>query len=150
MIKVRLMTAQDVPAVANLRRQWTEENAGAPIDDPGYELRFAQWVARSERPTWVAVRGDVIVGMVNLAVFERMPRPGHGLSRWGYLGNAYVLPDFRDAGVGRLLVDALLDHAREEGLVRVVLSPSERSVRFYERAGFGPADMLMAQSLTGP
>lgn len=153
MITIRLMIAEDVPAVANLRRRWTEENAGAPIDDPGFEERFAQWAAGSGRTCWVAVSGAErlrpVVGMVNLAVFERMPRPGHGPSRWGYLANAYVLPDFRDAGVGKLLVDALLDHAREEGLVRVILSPSERSVRFYERAGFGPADMLMARSLTG-
>jgi GNAT superfamily N-acetyltransferase len=169
MITIRRMAAQDVPAVAKLRRQWTEENAGASIDDPGYEERFERWVAASDRPTWVAVDGgdgggiadctpggsgerspalEIVVGMVNLAVFERMPRPGHGSSRWGYLANAYVLPDFRDAGVGKLLVDALLDYARAEGLVRVVLSPSERSVRFYERAGFGPADMLMARSLT--
>jgi hypothetical protein len=37
--------------------------------------------------------------------------------------------------------------ARRVGLVRVVLHPSDRAVPFYERAGFGPADMLMAQSL---
>ena len=73
-----------------------------------------------------------------------MPRPGVAGSRWGYLANAFVLAGYRDRGVGRLLVDALLDHARATGLVRVVLSPTERSVPFYERAGFGPADMLLA------
>lgn len=88
--------------------------------------------------------------MVNLAIFERMPRPGVGSSRWGYLANAYVVPELRSAGVGQLLVDALMAYARREGLVRVVLSPSEKSVPFYERAGFGPADSLMAQSLGEP
>ena len=75
-----------------------------------------------------------------------MPRPGIGDSRWGYLANAYVRPEFRNAGVGRLLIDELMAYARREGLARVVLHPSDRAVPFYERAGFGPADMLMAQT----
>ena len=80
---------------------------------------------------------------MNLSVFERMPRPGRPPSRWGYLGNAFVLAAYRNQGIGSQLLGAVLGHAREHGFVRVVLSPSERSIPFYERAGFGPADVLM-------
>jgi len=59
----------------------------------------------------------------------------------------YVLPEHRDGGIGAALVDALVTHARELGCVRIVLSPSDRSVPFYQRAGFGPATMLLAQVL---
>lgn len=38
---VREFRPDDVPALARLRRQWTEENAGALIDDPSYDERFA-------------------------------------------------------------------------------------------------------------
>jgi GNAT superfamily N-acetyltransferase len=145
-ISVRVAGADDIPALAWLRRAWTDEG-GAVTDDPGFEERFADWCAAEagRRLIWVAEADGALVGMVNLAVFERMPRPGVADSRWGYLANAFVLAGYRDRGVGRLLVDALLDHARATGLVRVVLSPTERSVPFYERAGFGPADMLLAQ-----
>lgn len=137
----------DLAALAGLRRMWTEENAGGLIDDPGFEARFAEWISGADRPTWVAEAGGRPVGMVNLAIFDRMPAPGLAAARWGYLANAYVVPDYRNAGVGRLLVDELMIFARGEELVRVVLSPSAKSVPFYERAGFGPADMLMAQRL---
>jgi GNAT superfamily N-acetyltransferase len=142
---VRLAGAGDIPALARLRRAWTEEG-GAASDDPGFEERFAAWCAAEagRRLTWIAEVDGAPVGMVNLAVFERMPRPGVPSSRWGYLANAFVLAGYRDRGVGRLLLDGLLDHARREGYARVVLSPSPRSVPFYERAGFGPADMLLA------
>jgi GNAT superfamily N-acetyltransferase len=148
-IVVRRLAESDIDALTGLRRMWTEENAGGPIDDPEFEARFAEWLAGpgADRPTWVAQARGRLVGMVNLALFDRMPFPGRGRSRWGYLANAYVVPDFRNAGVGRLLVDELMAYARSEGLVRVVLSPSAKSVRFYERAGFGPADMLMARKL---
>lgn len=136
----------DGALLAALRRRWF-----AVAGDPGFEERFADWYAAEggRRVFWVAVASDSgePVGMVNLAVFTRMPRPGVAASRWGYLGNAFVVEEYRDRGVGGLLLAALLRHARDEGFVRVVLSPSERSVPFYERAGFGPADMLMALTL---
>jgi len=56
------------------------------------------------------------------------------------------LPEHRDRGVGSALLKAVMNHARLCGAVRIVLSPSERSVPFYQRAGFGPATMLMAKN----
>lgn len=58
-----------------------------------------------------------------------------------------MLPAHRSGGTGTALVTALLAYAKKEGLVRVVLSPSERSVPFYERAGFHRADELMLITL---
>ena len=57
-----------------------------------------------------------------------------------------MLAAYRNEGIGGQLLRALLGYADEEGFVRVVLSPSERSVPFYERAGFGPADGLMLRT----
>ena len=34
-----------------------------------------------------------------------------------------------------------------DGFARVVLSPAEKSISFYERAGFGPAGALMLRTL---
>jgi hypothetical protein len=43
-------------------------------------------------------------------------------------------------------VQALIAYADENGFVRVVLSPTERSIPLYERTGFGPADALMLRT----
>ncbi|GAA5169572.1 hypothetical protein GCM10023321_65410 [Pseudonocardia eucalypti] len=132
--------------LARLREHWHREST-----EEGFADRFAEWFAgqRGSRVAFVAEpdSGAGLIGMMHLAVFERMPRPGQPDTRWGYLSNAFVLPGHRDHGVGRALLDAVLAHARERGCVRVVLSPSDRAVPFYARAGFGPATMLMAQVL---
>jgi GNAT superfamily N-acetyltransferase len=149
MIEVVIRQAEDadLAAVALLRRQWTQEQGGAS-DGPGFDERFAVWFAResSRRIIWLAEADNGLVGMMNLVVFERMPRPGRAPSRWGYLGNAFVLAAYRNQGIGGQLLSALLGYADENGFVRVVLSPSERSVPFYERAGFRPADALMLRT----
>jgi GNAT superfamily N-acetyltransferase len=153
---VRRAGDADLALVARLRREWTTEQNGDSGDrgdpagraDPGFEERFEAWWARESprRITWLAEVDRRPVGMMNLAVFERMPRPGRAASRWGYLGNAFVLALYRNQGIGGLLLSAVLGHARDSHFARVVLSPSERSIPFYQRAGFGSADVLMVWS----
>jgi ribosomal protein S18 acetylase RimI-like enzyme len=76
-----------------------------------------------------------------------MPSPGRAPSRWGYLSNAYVVPDWRCRGVGTALLTELLAYARSERFTRIVLHPSDRSIPFYRRAGFGPAASLLLTEL---
>ena len=139
----------DAATLAGLRRAWVEENAGEPIDDADFEIRYAEWAEaeHGRRDSFLARAGGVPVGMMNLTWFERMPAPGRAGSRWCYLGNAFVLASHRNLGIGTALLSAVLEHARTRGAVRVVLSPSPRSVAFYQRAGFGAPSMLMAQEI---
>jgi GNAT superfamily N-acetyltransferase len=156
---IRIAGPGDAAALAALRRAWTVEQSGRGdgdgADDDGFEARFRDWYEResARRVTWLAEVSGEPVGMMNLAVFDRMPRPGRDLGAWGYLGNAYVLAAHRDQGIGSRLLRALLGYADDHGYVRVVLNPSERSVPFYRRYGFGVADGLLVRprpALPGP
>jgi GNAT superfamily N-acetyltransferase len=134
---IRIAGPADGPAVAALRRAWTAEDHG-DVADPDYEARFLDWYERESdrRISWLAEASGEPVGMMNLAIFERMPRPGRETGTWGYLANAFVLGPYRNQGIGALLLTALLAYADGQGYVRVVLRPSERAVPFYLRAGF--------------
>lgn len=131
----------DLLGLAVLREAWTAEQHGDPdafVRDPTFVERFVDWyrAGQATRRSWLAEVDGQPIGMVSLHVYERMPRPGSSSGAWGYLGAAYVRPEHRDAGVGGRLLDALTTWAWEEGLLRVVLNPSERAVPFYRRAGF--------------
>jgi GNAT superfamily N-acetyltransferase len=143
---IRLVGPADALALAALRRAWTAEQHG-PVDDPRFDDRFLDWYEResARRFSWLAEVGGAMVGMMNLAVFDRMPQPGREPGSWGYLANAFVLAAYRNQGIGSLLLRALLAHADSRGYVRVVLSPSERSVPFYQRAGFSAGTELMVR-----
>jgi GNAT superfamily N-acetyltransferase len=141
--------AAGTAALAGLRRAWLEERAGGPLGDPGFEVEFGAWWAREapQRLAWLARVGGVPVGMLNVLEFTRMPAPGSKAGRWGYLGNAFVLAAHRDAGIGRAMLDAAVAEARRRAWVRIVLSPSARSVPFYRRAGFRDASELLVLPL---
>ena len=134
---IRIADNADGPAIAALRRAWTAEDHG-DVADPGFEARFLDWYEResARRVCWLGELSGQPVGMVNLAIFERMPRPGRDAGTWGYLANAFVLAPYRNRGIGARLLSALVAHADVHSYVRVVLRPSERSVLFYQRAGF--------------
>lgn len=143
---VRTAGASDVDALVELRRRWTEERRGVG-PDPAFADRFRAWFDTEvgQRTFWLAelTATDATIGMTNLLTFTRMPGPGIHAGSWGYLGNMYVVPEHRSAGVGGQLLAAVVAHADAAGFERVVLSPTERSVPFYRRAGFGPADQLL-------
>ncbi|HEY2077587.1 MAG TPA: GNAT family N-acetyltransferase [Streptosporangiaceae bacterium] len=144
---IRRADDSDLGAISRLRCEWTREQSGDQ-PDADFDERLAAWFAResARRITWLAEAAGSPVGMMNLAVFERMPRPGQAPSRWGYLGNAFILAAYRNQGIGTRLLDAVLGYADENEFARVVLSPSARSIPLYQRAGFGPADILMLRT----
>lgn len=141
---VRPATDDDVETLAALRRAWVEEDSG-PIGDPAYEQAFADWYDREgdRRLAWIGSVAGAPVGMLSMLEYRRMPRPGRLDSRWGYISNVFVLGHHRNHGLGRDLLDAALAAAHERSYVRIVLSPSERAIPFYARAGFVVADELM-------
>ncbi|MFI0468484.1 GNAT family N-acetyltransferase [Saccharopolyspora sp. 5N102] len=79
---------------------------------------------------WVAERGGEVVGTVALT------DEGDGVAQLRWF---LVAPAARGAGVGRKLLHALLDHARDQGFERVKLwtvGSLESAARLYLDAGF--------------
>jgi GNAT superfamily N-acetyltransferase len=91
------------------------------------------------RTFFVAEVDELAVGMANVKRYDRMPiagRPRGGW--WGYVGNVFVLPDYRNTGVGGDLMDDLIAWAFAAGAEHLRLAPSPLSVPFYDRLGFAP------------
>jgi len=177
---VRLASTVDLAEVARCRFEWAlERGAGAAAqDDAEFGARLGQWwdATADRRCTWLAVPaghaevskrvgelgaagadgsawagGSVqAVGMASLTVYQRMPWPGAPEARWAYVGQLWVDPQHRRRGVGRLLVEHLVAWARDGGLVRLVLNPSEMARPLYAGLGFRPASDLMRLDFPAP
>jgi GNAT superfamily N-acetyltransferase len=145
----QVATEEDLSVLEQLRVAWTAEiDPGA--DEAAFAGRFSSWMdeERKGRTFWIARDGQLPVGMVNLLVVERMPRPRQPPGRWGYLGNLYVLPDQRRNGVGTLLVDAVLAYSVAHNFERVIVHPNEASLSFWRRSAFGAASELLVCQLS--
>jgi len=141
-------SSSDLDDLIALRLAWkpaVNDDEAAGLAD---EMR-AWWETNGAgRQAWVARTADGIpIGMANAAIFERMPVPGTGSARWIYVANVFVLPEHRRQGIAVGLMDAIVEWARAQGMVRIVLAPSEMSIPFYASLGFRPADDLMRLDL---
>ena len=142
MVTIREAGPDDLRRLASLRATWAAEQDPSTPDDPYFEDAYLTWMEANPRKFFVAEQGTQLIGMLNLLVFQRMPKPGKEPSCWVYLGNVYVLPAFRNAGVGGRLVQASVEFSERIRAARMVLSPSSESQGFYQRLGFRPATEL--------
>ena len=84
-------------------------------------------------PQFVALTGSDVVGWCDIS---RHTFPSHAHA--GHLGMG-IIPPYRGQGLGRRLIEATLQAAREAGLERVELSvhaDNSRAIALYEKVGF--------------
>jgi len=70
----------------------------------------------------------------------------------GAMYDIVVDPDFRQQGIGRMLVEATLAALKSQGVPRVVLSTAEKNVaaqRLFDRSGFRRTMIEMTRELDG-
>jgi L-amino acid N-acyltransferase len=85
-------------------------------------------------PVLVAVDGDAVVGFASYGPFRAWPAYKYSVEL-----SVYVDPQARRRGIGRQLVQGILDHARARDLHVVmagITSDNAVSLRLHERLGF--------------
>ena len=142
----------DLGDLARLRTDWTVAMGRVPPGEAArdFDQRLRRWWDRQggTRRAWlVRDEDDEAVGMANVQVFERMPRPGVPDSRWAYVANVWVDEAHRRRGVGTDLMAHVVEWCRAEGMQRVVLNPSDMALGVYAALGFRPAHDLLLLDL---
>lgn len=143
--RIRPAVVEDADELARLRWDFRVEH-GTPVtrEFDEFVAEFRTFVTEtlvdgSSWRAWVAEEGMRIVGCIWLRFVEKVPHPSRRRDERPivYVTNVYVEPEQRDAGIGGELMDAALAHARDANAAEAIVWPTERSIPFYERAGFG-------------
>ena len=153
MIEIRRATSTDAGAMAELRWEFRAGRQPPTETHDAFIKRCGGWMRRELATSglwhaWVAVAVDsrAIVGQVWLHTLAKIPNPIDETEHHAYLSNLYVKPSDR-GGTGTRLLEAALEKARADGVDRVVLWPSGRSVTLYLRHGFSHGGDVMELSL---
>jgi ribosomal protein S18 acetylase RimI-like enzyme len=130
---IRLASAADAPAFGRLLHAFNAE-FGEPTPDA---------VVIAERAAPLIESGEVVVlfagdGPDGFAELRFRPSLYTGALD-AYLEELYVVPERRGQGLGRALLEAAMEHARERGAAHIDLGTSENDAAaraLYESAGF--------------
>jgi O-acetyl-ADP-ribose deacetylase (regulator of RNase III)/RimJ/RimL family protein N-acetyltransferase len=146
-LTVRLARPDDEAVLSRIdRATWSELTSPAPL--PGGERAFFSEDGPRPEDVLVAERGDRVVGWAKIEHPTPFPASEHV---WHVTGLA-VDPAEQGSGVGRALVEALIEAARIRGARRLTLrvfAPNEPARRLYERLGFETEGVLRGEFRVG-
>lgn len=146
---IRIANDDDFSALAILRwRLKTGDDARLEGEEFSWFteefLRFERLVrTQGEIVHWVADIAGTLAASMSVVVVRKVTSPNSGGGQWAYLTNCYVVPEQRNAGVGRRLLEAIQTWASVQGFEFVIVWPSDRAFPFYERSGFQRPDDLL-------
>ena len=146
-IAIRLGRPDDEAALSRIdRATWSELTAPAPM--PAEARSFFGGDGPRPEDVLVAERDGTVLGWAKIEHPTPFPSSQHV---WHVTGLA-VDPQAQRMGVGRALVEALIDEARKRGGRRLTLrvfAPNEPARRLYERLGFEVEGTLRGEFRVG-
>ena len=148
-LEIRTATEGDVPLILSLIKELAEyERLSHEVVATEETLRASLFGERQVAETLLAYLGDDPAGFAlffyNFSTF--LDRPGI------YLEDLYVRPEYRGAGVGRVLLVHLAGLARDRDCGRLewsVLDWNEPAIGFYESIGASPVSGWTVYRVTG-
>ena len=137
-VHVRAVTTSDIPAVTAIYRPavltGTASFELSPPDEAEMKRRM-EAVLTAGSPYLVAEVAGVVAGYGYLGAYR--PRPTYA---WSVENSIYVAPEAQRAGVGRALLDALIDIATARGfrqMIAVIGDSGQRgSIGLHRAVGF--------------
>lgn len=149
-INIREAVPADASDLARLRWTWrAESHPELPVKVENFVAAFAEWWdSTSDFVAFVATDGDQTIGMGFIALGSRVPDPSALVRRHADIQSVYVLPEYRNRGIGAKIVRSLIDYGRKVGCIRITVHSGNRAVPIYERAGFQHSRQLMMHPLT--
>ena len=140
MVVVRDATRNDLPEITAIYNALLETTTHEWTETLHTISEREEWLAEQAangHPALVAVLDDEVVGWATYGDFRDSQRwPGY---RYTVEHSIHVREDQWGRGVGRALVESLMDHARAAGkhvMVAGIDADNVGSIRFHERLGF--------------
>jgi len=141
-MRYRLATEGDVHALAEMRWDFRTETV---VRVPAFTMEdfaaacaefFRRALVEGHWACWLAEEDGRIISHLFIQRIRKIPNPFRLHGEFGYITNVYTRPAFRNQGIGSTLLEKVKEWAGQQDLELLILWPSDKSVNFYNRAGF--------------
>lgn len=86
--------------------------------------------------SWLAIDEGKIVGTSGMSFVEKPPYYGCPSGKIGLLSSMYVIKEYRRQGIAKLLLDKVVNEAKNYGCATVQITASDMGVLLYTDYGF--------------
>jgi len=95
-----------------------------------------EYFLNGNQTTVFAMDGNKIAGCATLSYITVMPTFDHPTGKRAHLMNVYTRAEYRRQGVGKLMVQFLIDEAKSRGITEISLDATEMGHPLYKSLGF--------------
>lgn len=147
---IRFAGEEDLERLLTIRMACLRAVNGLPDDDAFSEELIEASRAYFRKPlsvTVLALDGETPVGCATLCAMELMPTFDHPTGKRGHLMNVYTSAAYRCQGIGRRMVELLVEEARRRGMTEISLDATEAGRGLYRHLGFRESGEAMVLTL---
>ncbi len=128
-MKIRQLVYTDYNQVIEIWKKSFSNNFDKNINTP--------YLSDPSSVTLVSVDNDTITGVASLHIIKKLTRT------LGLIEDVAVNENYRGKGIGKKLVEKLIEIASKKGCDKTVLNSSEKNSEFYEKIGFEKNEIQM-------
>ena len=128
-MKIRQLQTSDTKQVIDL---WTSSFSRnfSNVLNPGY-------LNDPSSITMVVCEGNTIIGVASIHIIYKLSRT------LGLIEDVAVNKDHRGKGIGKSIVEKLIEIGKQKNCDKIVLNTSEKNSKFYEKIGFEKNEIQM-------
>jgi ribosomal protein S18 acetylase RimI-like enzyme len=128
-MKIRQLEHSDIKQVINLWTSSFSRNFNKTLN-PDY-------LNNPSSTTMIVSEGNRIIGVASIHIINKLSRT------LGLIEDVAVNKDHRGKGIGKSLVEKLIEIGKKKNCDKIVLNTSEKNSKFYEKIGFEKNEIQM-------
>lgn len=121
-IKIRQASENDVPEIISILK--------CAFDSPSNPPSNNKYLEDSNILTFVSEIEGNVIGTATLHIIKKINR------KIGLIEDVAVLQSYKGRGVGKLLLEHLVELAKKEGAYKTILNSDKKNELFYHKIGF--------------
>ncbi len=121
-IKIRQASENDVPEIISILK--------CAFDSPSNPPSNNKYLEDSNILTFVSEIEGNVIGTATLHIIKKINR------KIGLIEDVAVLQSYKGRGVGKLLLEHLVELAKKEGVYKTILNSDKKNELFYHKIGF--------------
>ena len=106
-----------------------------------------EYFLHGDQTTVIAVDNGKTIGCASISYINIMPTFDHPTGKRAHLMNVYTNKDYQRQGIGRKMVELLIDEAKSKGCTEISLDATEQGRFLYTHLGFAANESGMVIKL---
>ena len=138
-MEIRIAGKNDIDLMMSSRLEMLKEVNSLDADylySESFVVESRRYFLEGNQTTVLALDGEKVIGCATICYITIMSTFSHPTGKRAHLMNVYTAKEFRGQGIGKKMVDLLIEDAWNKGATEISLDATEAGRPLYKKCGF--------------